>query len=155
MFTLLYRKLVVLQETQVSSVHLIGALMLFVFGNTYVCTQVVISFNMKRMGVISSRLFFTRLILAILSAVSYVLTFAMLRSAYEKRSGINLKWNSDDPGYKEHVVGNVFEWVMVFSFLLVIFTFRRELKNNKLRFRLVEISNGSEPTPVQSDNIGE
>lgn len=155
MFTLLYRKLVVLQETQVSIVHFIGALMLFVFGNTYVWTQVVISFNMKGMRVISSRLFAMRLILAIPSAVSYFLTFAMLRSAYKKRSGINLHWDSDDPGYKEHVIGNVFEWLMVFSFLLVFLTFRRELKNNKLRFRLVEIKNGYEPTTVQSDNIGE
>ena len=144
---------VVLQETQVSTVHLIGATILFVFGNIYVWMQVVISFYMKKLGVIGRCICITRLILAILSSISFVLTFVMMNSAWKKRSGINLHWDSDDPGYKEHVVGDAFEWLMVFSFLLVFLTFTRELNYTRLQIRLVGNENSYEPIPVQSDNI--
>ena len=113
----------------------------------------VISFYMKRVGVISSCMYITRLIITILSSLSFVLSLTMTRSANEKRSGINLHWDSDDPGYKEHVIGNVFEWVMVFSFLLLFLTFTRELKYSRLQTRLVGNENSYEPVPVQSDNI--
>ena len=144
---------VVLQETQVSTVHLTGATILFVFGNIYVWMQVVISFYMKKLGVIGRCICITRLILAILSSISFVLTFVMMNSAWKKRSGINLHWDSDDPGYKEHVVGDAFEWLMVFSFLLVFLTFTKELNYTRLQIRLVGNENSYEPIPVQSDNI--
>ena len=143
----------VLQETQVLIVHLIGATILFVFGNIYVWMQVVISFYMKKLGVISRCICTTRLILAILSSISFVLMYVVMTFAGKKRSGSNLHWDSDDPGYKEHVVGDAFEWVMVFSFLLVFLTFTRELNYTRLQIRLVGNENSYEPIPVQSDSI--
>ena len=106
------------------------------------------------MGVISLCVYTTRLLLAILSSISFVLTLVMMSSASKKHpGGIDLHWHSNEPGYKEHVIGNVFEWVMVFCFLLVFLTFTRELGHSRLQVRLVGNESSYEPIPVQSDNI--
>ncbi|XP_028404502.1 DNA damage-regulated autophagy modulator protein 2-like [Dendronephthya gigantea] len=139
-------------ECQVPIVHIIGAMVLFIFGNIYVWVQVVVSFHMKRFGIISQCIFNTRLILAILSTISFFLTLFIVHAA-TKKTGSNLHWHSSDPGFKEHIVGNVFEWVMVFCFLLVFLTFTRELQQNQIQVRLVDYEASYDPIPVQPENI--
>ena len=134
-------------------VHLVGATILFVFGNIYVWFQVVISFLMKRLGLISLCLTTTRLILALLSSISFVVTFAMVSSAGRKNHDDNLRWNSGDPGYKEHVIGDAFEWVMVFSFLLVFLTFTKELDQIRLQIRLVGYEGSYDRIQSQSEHV--
>ena len=140
-------------ETQVLIVHLIGATMLFVFGNIYVWFQVIISFHMKKMGLINSCVNIMRLIFAVLSTISFVITFVMVSIASKKKSGDNLHWHSNEPGYMEHVIGDAFEWLMVFSFLLVFLTFAKELQQSRLQFRLVGNESSYDPVPSQSEHI--
>ena len=140
-------------ETQVPIVHVIGATILFVFGNIYVWFQVMISFHMKKMGFISSCVNIMRLIFAVLSTISFVLTFVMVSIASKKKSGDNLHWHSNEPGYVEHVIGDAFEWLMVFSFLLVFLTFTKELQQSRLQFRLVGNESSYDPVPSQSEHV--
>ena len=151
-FVFLHALFVVLQETQVLIVHLIGAMALFIFGNIYVWIQVVISLHMKRFGIISQCVFTVRCILAILSTISFLLTLLMVHAA-GKKTGSNLYWHSNDPGFKEHIVGDAFEWVMVFCFLLVFLTFTPELQQTEIQIRLVGYEASYDPIPVQPENI--
>ena len=144
----------VLQETQVPVVHVIGATVLFVFGNIYVWFQVMMSFHMKKMRLISSCVNIMRLIFAMLSTISFVLTLVMGNIAGLKRkSGSNLHWHSNEPRYVEHVIGDAFEWLMVFSFLLVFLTFTKELKQSQLQFHLVGNESSYDHVPSQSQHI--
>jgi hypothetical protein len=94
-----------------------------------------------------------RHIFAVISTISFVLTYVMINKASRKKSGSNLHWHSDDPGFKEHIIGNAFEWVMVFSFLLVFLTFTKELEHSRLQFRLVGYESSYDPVPQQSEHI--
>ena len=108
---------------------------------------------MKRLGVISTCVYMTRLIFAILSTISFVLTFVMVSAAGRRKSGSNLHWHSNEPGYKEHVIGDAFEWVMVFSFLLVFLTFTKELGESRLQIRLVGYESRYDVIPPESQHI--
>ena len=127
--------------------------MLFVFGTIYMSFQWIISINMERLGLISSRICLIRLFLSVLSSASLVICLVLTNSARKKWSGDNLHWHSDDPGYKEHVAGNAFEWVMVFSFLFVFLTFAKELAQSRLQIELVGYDSSYNPIPVQSEYI--
>ena len=151
-FVFLHVLFVVLQETQVPVVHVIGAMVLFIFGNTYVWVQVVISWHMKRLGIISQCVFTARCILAVLSLISFLLSLLVVHVA-PKKTGSNLHWHSSDPGFKEHIVDNAFEWVMVFCFLLVFLTFIPELRRSVIQIHLVDYKASYDSIPVQSENI--
>ena len=43
-----------------------------------------------------------------------------------------LRWKLDDPGYSLHVIGNVAEWLMCFSFLSFSLTFIKEFQKIRL-----------------------
>ena len=108
---------------------------------------------MKKMRLISSCVNIMRLILAVLSTISFVLTFVLVGIATKKKSGSNLHWHSNEPGYVEHVIGDAFEWLMVFSFLLVFLTFTKELQQSRLQFRLVGNESSYDHVPSQSEQI--
>ena len=68
-------------------------------------------------------------------------------------SGNKLHWNSHDPGWKEHVISDAFEWLMVFSFLFMFLTFTKEFRRSKLQIKLVGYQDNYEPIPNQPSYI--
>lgn len=128
-------------------------MVLFLFGNIYAWAQTAISFHMRRFGLVGSCLCSTRCTLSLVSTLSFVVTVTMTGYASKKWSGDNLHWNSKDPGYKEHVIADAFEWLMVFSFLLMFLTFTKEFCRSKLQIKLVDYRDNYEPAPVQSSVI--
>ena len=147
--------LFLMQEKEVSTVHYTGAAILFISGNIYAWTQVVISSFMRDFGLVGLWLLAIRFIFSLLATISFVLFLKMMSDENNKRpSGDTLHWQSDDPGYVEHVVADEYEWAMVLSFLFLLFTFERELCAFKLNITLVGFQReGYEPLSVRSGDI--
>ncbi|XP_028403582.1 DNA damage-regulated autophagy modulator protein 1-like [Dendronephthya gigantea] len=137
-------------ETQIEAVHDVGAGIFFVFGNIYAWIQVRMSFYMKKFGLVSVYVCIVRTVVSVISTLS-LLAFLILTS-YAARlwDGNKFYWHSDDPGYTAHVVGNAFEWVLVFNFLILVLTFTKELCNSRLEIKLVGYRDNYEPIPVST-----
>ena len=105
------------------------------------------SFRMKRFQLVSLCVCILRTVVSVISTLS-LLAFVILTS-YAARlwDGNKLYWHSDDPGYIPHVIGNVFEWVLVFNFLILILTFTKEFYHGKLEIKLVGYRDDYEPIP--------
>ena len=112
----------------------------------------MISLYMKRFGLISSCVCSFRFALSIVSTVSFIVCMIMMGYAARKWPGSHLHWNSDEPGYKEHVVSDAFEWLMVFSFMGFFLTYTKEFCRNKLQVKLVGY-HYYEPVPVVPRDI--
>ncbi|XP_046853429.1 DNA damage-regulated autophagy modulator protein 1-like [Xenia sp. Carnegie-2017] len=140
-------------ETQVTTVHLIGAFLLFCSGNIYAWIQVWISFKMKEIGLVGSHICFIRLVLSVISTLSFLAMLVLMKFAYKDHNkGIVLRWHSDESGFKEHIAADAMEWVMVGSFLLVFLTFTKELENSRLQVRLVRSEDRYESLTNQTEN---
>lgn len=138
------------QETKEEIVHDVGAGIFFVLGNVYAWLQVNVSYKMKRFGKLSSSVCTMRTLVSVLSTIS--LPVFIIMKFYSERlwDGNELFWHANDPGYTIHVVGNVFEWLMVFSFLILILTFTKELSRYRLEVKIVGYRDDYEPIPVST-----
>ena len=139
-----------LQETQVQDVHDVGAGVFFVLGSIYSWIQVGISYRMKRFGLVTSCVCAVRIVVSAISSLSVVAFLILTSYAARLWDGNKLHWHSDDPGYTEHVVGNVFEWLLVLNFIILMLTFTKELCNTKLEIKLVGYRDSYEPIPVST-----
>lgn len=126
-----------LQETQVPIVHIIGAIVLFAFGNVYLWIQVAISFHMRNYGLITLCVCLTRLAMAVLTSVTFIVSTVTVSYASTKWNGDFLYWKAENPGHTPHVIGNVSEWLMVFSFLIATLSFTKELGKGGIQISFV------------------
>lgn len=131
-------------------VHIIGAIILFAFGNAYLWMQVVISFHMKRVGLLSSCACLTRLILALLTSISFIISTVAVSYASTRWDGDYLHWKAKNPGFTAHVVGDISEWLMVFSILIFTLSVTKELAKGQLQINFVVNEAKYEPVPAQS-----
>ena len=97
----------------------------------------MISYYMKQLELISRCMCLVRFALTFVSSASFVVCTVTITYATQKWSGDKLFWHSNNPGYKEHVVGDVFEWLMVFSFMGMLLTFTKEFSKSRLEINLV------------------
>ena len=135
-------------------VHIIGAITLFAFGNVYLWAQVIVSFRMRKLGLISLCVFITRLIMVLLTSAAFIISTVAVSYASTRWDGDYLHWKAKNPGFTGHVIGNVSEWLMVFSFLIVTLTFTRELRKGRLQASfVVDDANFYEPVSVKSKFI--
>lgn len=108
---------------------------------------------MKEIGLVGSHICFIRLVLSVISTLSFLAMLVLMKFAYnDHNKGIVLRWHSDEPGFKEHIAADAMEWVMVGSFLLVFLTFTKELENNRLQVRLVRSEDRYESLTNQTEN---
>ena len=105
---------------------------------------------MKRFGLVTPCVCIVRTVVSVISTLS--LFAFLIMSSYARRlwQGNKLHWDSNDPGYTVHVIGNVFEWVLVFNFLMLMLTFTKELRNGRLEVKLVGYRDNYEPIAVSS-----
>ncbi|MCL4124652.1 UNVERIFIED_CONTAM: hypothetical protein GTU68_042268 [Idotea baltica] len=116
------------QETNVLSVHLVGALMAFGGGVVYLWLQALCSYKthplVNNIGVAHLRTF-----LAIIGSISFILgsiTAIIARSQYH---GSNpRKWYPDDGGWPFHVVSTASEWICASTFNIFMLTLVEEFK---------------------------
>ena len=141
-------------ETQVPIVHIIGAITLFAFGNVYLWAQVIVSFRMRKLGLISLRVFVTRLVMVLLTSTAFIISTVTVSYASTRWDGDYLHWKAKNPGFTGHIIGNVSEWLMVFSFLIVTLTFTNELAKGRLQASFVmDDANFYTPVSVKSKSI--
>ena len=105
---------------------------------------------MKRFGLVTSCLCIVRTVVSVLTTLSLVMFLIMSSYAAKLWSGNKLYWHSDDPGYTAHVIGNAFEWRLVFNILILMLTFTKELSNRSLQIKLVGHRDDYEPIPVST-----
>lgn len=116
------------QETNLLTVHLIGALLCFGPGTLYIWLQTALSFLVA--PIINKRpMAFVRL------AISFTCTIAFLTSCVAGPMSMSqfhgkdkTKWYPKDGGFELHVLSTVAEWILAISFNAFILTYVREFK---------------------------
>ncbi|CAL8318836.1 unnamed protein product [Lota lota] len=111
------------QETMVTWVHDVGALLFFGTGMLYAILQSAISYKLRPYGS-SLCVCHTRSALAVVSLLA-VLT-AVISGGFVKRTKLHRKPTDQD--YTFHLVSAVGEWIVAFSFVLFFLTFIPDFK---------------------------
>jgi len=128
------------QEDAVAYVHIVGALMVFLFGILYCWVQSFISYKMKSCGLITNTLLFLRLTLTIIVSIFFIscataTSFVFKDWIHHRVNGTNIphRWDHKDKNYVQHIVGDVSEWLMALTLLGFFFTFFGEFRFVKMK----------------------
>ncbi|XP_069132647.1 DNA damage-regulated autophagy modulator protein 2-like isoform X2 [Argopecten irradians] len=119
------------QETNVIAVHILGAFMAFGIGALYCFVQTGMSFKMPEVP--GSTLFINkvRILLCVLDVMFFI---SMLVATY--LAGVqnehDLKWEPHEPGYAEHLVATISEWLMAIFIVMFFVTFYKEFSKFRL-----------------------
>lgn len=118
------------QETTVTAVHDIGALLFFVSGIVYIFHESIISYRAypfgSSMGVCRARLG-----ISILAALAFFPT--VICAFFVKQT--TLHRDTDDKDYPFHVASAVCEWIVAFSFICFFLTYIDDFKLFTLRVK--------------------
>lgn len=118
------------QETLVTKVHDIGALLFFVSGVLYIILQSAISYHAYPYG--SSRgVRLARYGISILASLAFFPT--VICAFFVKQT--TLHRNTDDKDYPYHVASAVCEWIVAFSFICFFLTYINDFKLFTLRVK--------------------
>ncbi|KAM6895670.1 DNA damage-regulated autophagy modulator protein 1 [Xenentodon cancila] len=127
------------QETTVTLVHDLGALMFFISGVLYIILQSAISFQAYPFGS-SLSVCRARLAIGVIATAAFFPT--VICAFFVKQT--TLHRHTDDKDYPFHVASAVCEWVVAFSFICFFLTYihdfkvsiRHRLNSNQLRLFL-------------------
>ena len=92
---------------------------------------------MRKYGLITLRVCVTRLVMAVLTSITFITSTVTVSYASTKWNGDFLYWKAENPGYISHVIGNASEWLMVSSFLIVTLSFTKELGKGEIQISFV------------------
>ncbi|KAH3886517.1 DNA damage-regulated autophagy modulator protein 2-like [Dreissena polymorpha] len=122
------------QETLVEPVHIAGAGLVFGVGVVYAALQTRLTYYMHPdyNGLYIARI---RLTLTLVSLVVMVLTFICAAISRRIPPKDKLHWKPDEPGYVEHIVSTVGEWITAITFLLYFLTFVRDFTKIKIEVK--------------------
>uniref|UniRef100_A0A3P8XBS0 CWH43-like N-terminal domain-containing protein n=1 Tax=Esox lucius TaxID=8010 RepID=A0A3P8XBS0_ESOLU len=125
------------QETTITVVHDIGAVLFFVTGVLYTILQSIISYMAYPCGC-SLALCRIRTAIAAIAFLAALPTFICAFFVTQTK----LHRTTEDKDYIYHLVSAVFEWIMAFSFIFYFFTYIQEFQkfNLKLRIEFVDYS---------------
>ncbi|XP_019871581.2 DNA damage-regulated autophagy modulator protein 2 [Aethina tumida] len=116
------------QETNVFSVHVMGALLCFGLGFVFQCLQTRISFALYPI-VGSKSINIIRLICSLICTLTFLITFIFAGLSIKEFTGEDkTKWNEEDGGYTLHFVSTVAEWILAIFTMIYIVTFTKEFK---------------------------
>lgn len=122
------------QESNVISVHLIGAIMAFGVGSVYFGLQTRISYAYvsARKRSIPKWLFYMRLLLSVPLVPMFLLIFifgGLAMSEYPDIIGKNRAWWTEDyGGYGFRIASTFTEWILAITIFIYILTFTNEIK---------------------------
>lgn len=118
------------QETLVTAVHDVGAILFFVSGVLYIILQSVISFRAYPFGS-SICVCRVRVGIAILAVLAFFPT--LICAFYVKQT--TLHRDKEDEDYPFHVASAVCEWIVAFSFICFFLTYIDDFKLFTLRVK--------------------
>ena len=125
--------------TQVISVHMVGASLLFVGGVIYCYLQSYLSYICIGRSTTNLETV-VRFVISMVATLSLIFTvvFGSIATNQSKRSTVKdkLHWNSDEPGYYAHLVSSFSEWITAACITTFFFTFYYEFKNVKSSIEL-------------------
>ena len=128
------------------SIHNLAAVLVFATGLSYCAIQTYMSYYMMEFGIGTRimchwRLAFTVSVVAnfIVFVIGSVISNVKFDRAQMKLvPELKLRWRPDEPGYRMHVISNVAEWLMCFSFCWFSLTFIREFNRIRITSDFVE-----------------
>lgn len=126
------------QETNVLSVHLVGACMVFGFGVMYCWIHSYLSYKSLAYGMNRICTVWLRFIMSFFVTCFMILTFVGASIASLKwkngnhRNDTMLEWKKSDPGYDWHLTSTFSEWLMAIFFICYFFTFYQEFRKIRL-----------------------
>ncbi|XP_031169401.1 DNA damage-regulated autophagy modulator protein 1 [Sander lucioperca] len=118
------------QETTVTVVHDIGALLFFVSGVSYISLQSVISYHVYPFGS-SLSVCRARLAIATLAVLAFFPT--VICAFFVKQT--TLHFNTGEKDYPFHLASAVCEWIVAFSFICFFLTYIEDFKLFTLRVK--------------------
>ncbi|KAK3594034.1 hypothetical protein CHS0354_040792 [Potamilus streckersoni] len=123
------------QETNVLIVHLIGAFLAFGIGGIYCYIQAAMSFRMTDLPGNCLKLRIFRVVLCFLDLLLQIALFVSAEEAMSQETfqTNNLKWTADYPGYREHLVSTISEWLVALLTAIFVATFAGEFRKFRLK----------------------
>lgn len=118
------------QETNVRLVHFIGAFCCFGLGTVYFWLQAFLSFAIHPLAGAHIHMAYTRLGLAVLCAIFFVVvavTGIISHILFEGQDP--RKWYPSDGGWEYHVASSISEWIVATIFCFYILTFTDEFRS--------------------------
>ncbi|VDK45838.1 unnamed protein product [Anisakis simplex] len=128
------------QETAIPAVHDIGALLAFLCGVVYICSQVIFSLIMRPL-ITRKLITHIRLLLAVIATVSLVFYFTVLfghifvrREAdgtmptKPPRVGV-IRVPRDSPFFTNHLISTICEWILGLCLYFFVLSYAFELRN--------------------------
>lgn len=120
------------QETNVLSVHIVGAILCFGGATVYFWIQTICTYYLVP-TICSMRLVVIRVIISIFCTaffISGMVTASLSKKSYQ---GTNpRKWKQEDGGWEYHVISVCSEWIATLVMSLYILTFAKDLNNCRL-----------------------
>ncbi|XP_060577473.1 DNA damage-regulated autophagy modulator protein 1-like [Ruditapes philippinarum] len=125
------------EQTSVVVVHLIGAFLAFAVGFVYIILQTIISFKSTDLERPGNTPFIRklRIVLCVVDAIFLILLGVAPQVAHSMGPGpgkSKFQWSPDDPGYAEHLVATISEWLVAFITVIYFATFYAEFRHFKL-----------------------
>ncbi|KAK9717482.1 Frag1/DRAM/Sfk1 family [Popillia japonica] len=117
------------QETNIFTVHMLGAAMAFGLGTVYQILQTLISIRIyPKVG--SKNVNYYRIAISGCCFISCIITLIFAGISLLAFDGEDItKWTSNYAGYKEHVVSAIAEWITITLTMGFICTFTHEFRN--------------------------
>lgn len=139
------------QETNLLVVHMLGAFLAFGLGTIWQCLQTWVSFKLPSI-VMNARINNLRLVLSVVSSVSFLVSFVFGGLALLRFKGEDItKWNKEDGGYDFHLTSTVTEWIVVFCMMSFIVSFAQELRTIQFEepsIKFIEAVNNTQSIPT-------
>ncbi|XP_025087373.1 DNA damage-regulated autophagy modulator protein 2-like isoform X2 [Pomacea canaliculata] len=111
------------QEDNMLEMHLLGAIMAFGGAGLYCWVQTILSYKMASIPQSDSKCRLMRVILSTIQTTSFI-----TRTLRDLK-----KWNSTQPGYREHVIAASSEWLMAIASSFFFITFVCELRKTQTK----------------------
>lgn len=131
------------QDSIITGIHDVGAVVLFTFGGFYFWIQTIMTYLMKPYDVYSSCLCHLRLILTTTISLCSIAFFTASAYGYKQflQNSHNHdigQWRPGDGGYELHIIGNMCEWLTLFAFVGMSLTFVREFQQVSIEVKCKE-----------------
>ncbi|XP_045175772.1 DNA damage-regulated autophagy modulator protein 1-like [Mercenaria mercenaria] len=126
------------QATNILEVHLLGAFLAFGVSFVYMILQTIISCKSvpSENDGNSPCIKGFRIVLCVVDLVVLILLGILTPVAISKGPGpgkSRLHWSADEPGYAEHLVATISEWLVAFITVIYFATFYKEFKHFRMK----------------------
>eukprot|EP00112_Aurelia_sp_Birch-Aquarium-sp1_P010335 Seg2211.2 transcript_id=Seg2211.2/GoldUCD/mRNA.D3Y31 product="DNA damage-regulated autophagy modulator protein 1" protein_id=Seg2211.2/GoldUCD/D3Y31 len=146
------------QETNVLSVHLVGATMTFACGVIYCWIHSYLSYKTRENGLNTTCTIYFRFFLAIFTTIFFTFVFVGASVANvdwkngNDQNKTKMHWDHTLPGYDWHLTSTFAEWLMAICFICFFFTFYREFRSIRISTKVLTLYNFDSPRYAETND---